>query len=272
MISQDFITEWRQSAPWVRDVQVEMDLIISRALVEMYSQPAISKAFAFRGGTALYKLHLTPPPRYSEDIDLVQVRAEPIGPSLTTMRAVLDPWLGEPRRYLGEARVQLVYRARSGGSSPLPMKLKIEINTREHFTVFGHETCGFGVESRWFSGAADIVTYNLDEMLATKLRALYQRKKGRDLFDIWYALKQPGVSPRRIVEAFQVYMEREGNRISRAEFEENLFRKMREPRFTGDISDLLAPETAYDPRGAYQFVATSVLGLLPGEPWRAAEA
>lgn len=34
---------------------------------------------AFRGGTALYKLYLKPAARYSEDIDLVQVKAEPAG-------------------------------------------------------------------------------------------------------------------------------------------------------------------------------------------------
>ncbi|MBM4319451.1 MAG: nucleotidyl transferase AbiEii/AbiGii toxin family protein, partial [Deltaproteobacteria bacterium] len=40
----------------------------------------------------------------------------------------------------------------------------------------------FRVENPWFSGAADVATYALDELLSTKLRALYQRKKGRDLF------------------------------------------------------------------------------------------
>ena len=38
--------------------------------------------------------------------------------------------------------------------------------------------------SRWFTGAAKVLTYDLDELLGTKLRALYQRKKGRDLFDL----------------------------------------------------------------------------------------
>ena len=35
------------------------------------------RSLAFRGGTALYKLYLTPAARYSEDIDLVQVEAGP---------------------------------------------------------------------------------------------------------------------------------------------------------------------------------------------------
>ena len=43
----------------------EQHLVISSALVEMFSDPVLATALAFRGGTALYKLYLTPPARYS---------------------------------------------------------------------------------------------------------------------------------------------------------------------------------------------------------------
>jgi len=105
VIPRDFITEWRKIAPWVQDYQVEQDLIISRALVEIFSAPRLASALAFRGGTALYKLHITPAARYSEDIDLVQVHAGPIGPTLDLLRAALDPWLGTPQRSQSEGRV-----------------------------------------------------------------------------------------------------------------------------------------------------------------------
>ena len=63
MIPRDYITEWRAQAPWIQDFQVEQDLVISRALVAISSNPALNKALAVRGGTALYKLHLKPPAR-----------------------------------------------------------------------------------------------------------------------------------------------------------------------------------------------------------------
>ena len=84
MIPRDFITEWRQHASWTEDSQVEQDLIICRALVEIFSVDATARTLAFRGGTALHKLHLPPAARYSEDIDLVQMAAGPIGPSTET--------------------------------------------------------------------------------------------------------------------------------------------------------------------------------------------
>ena len=79
MIPLDYITAWRVNAPWPQLSQIEQDLIICRALVELYSHPVVAKNLAFRGGTALFKLHLLPA-RYSEDIDLVQMQAGPIGP------------------------------------------------------------------------------------------------------------------------------------------------------------------------------------------------
>lgn len=268
MISRDFLAEWRRLVPWPRDVQVETDLIISRALVEIYSVPSIQKALAFRGGTALYKIHIVPPPRFSEDIDLVQIRRERIGETLNSLRTVLDPWMGNPRRDFGKGSVKLIYRLTSGDTPPQTMRLKIEINTQEHFAVRGYETRSFKVDSRWFSGTADITTFGLDEILATKLRALYQRKKGRDLFDLWYALQHASVSAADVVSVFQAYMEQEGHRVSRAEYEKNLARKILEQRFTADLGDLIAPGAAYDQMAAYKLVSSMLVERLPGDPWR----
>lgn len=75
MIPRAFITAWRTEAPWLDDAMVEQDLVISRALVELFQVKDIANRLAFRGGTALHKLHLQPGARYSEDIDLVQVKA-----------------------------------------------------------------------------------------------------------------------------------------------------------------------------------------------------
>jgi len=66
------INAWRKVAPWPDSAQVEQDLVISRALVEMYSRSEVAQGLVFRGGTALHKLYLHPAGRYSEDIDLVQ--------------------------------------------------------------------------------------------------------------------------------------------------------------------------------------------------------
>nr|WP_281410353.1 nucleotidyl transferase AbiEii/AbiGii toxin family protein [Rhizobium laguerreae] len=65
-----------------RSTQIEQDLIISRAVVAIFTDPFLREALRFRGGTALNKLHFPAPLRYSEDINLVRTEAGPIGPVL----------------------------------------------------------------------------------------------------------------------------------------------------------------------------------------------
>lgn len=268
MIPRDYITEWRANAPWVQDSQVEQDLVISRALIDIFSHPLLNEALAFRGGTALYKLHLKPPARYSEDIDLVQTRAEPAGPMMQTLREILDPWLGTPQWKQTGGRVTFFYRFDSEDAPPLGLRLKVEINSREHFTVLGFTPIAFAVRSRWFDGSCQIRTYELDELLATKLRALYQRKQGRDLFDLATALERPLVDPGRVVATFSEYMARDGLRVTRAQFEKNLAAKLRDGQFAADLSPLLAPGFAWDIEAAARVVSSRLIQRLPGDAWK----
>jgi predicted nucleotidyltransferase component of viral defense system len=268
LIPADFIAEWRQHVAWVPSSQVEQDLVLSRVLVDIFGEPGLAKALSFRGGTALFKLHLTPAPRYSEDIDLVQTRAEPIGPTLDRLRARLDPWLGAPKRTFNQGRVTLLYRFASEDVEPLPLRLKIEINSREHFSVLGLEARPFDVRSRWFSGTASISTYALDELLGTKLRALYQRKKARDLFDLWWAASHAAVDFDRVVSCFRQYVESDGLRISRAELEANLAGKLEDRVFNADLQPLLAPDVAWDLHRAARLVLDEIAPRLPGEAWK----
>jgi Nucleotidyl transferase AbiEii toxin, Type IV TA system len=113
MIPKDQIKNWRQKANWLFDRQVEQDLVISRALIELYNHPEVSSSLAFRGGTALNKLFFNPATRYNEDLDFVQIQDEPIGTTLSHIRSVLDPWLGEAKWSQKQRLVRLVYRFNS---------------------------------------------------------------------------------------------------------------------------------------------------------------
>lgn len=254
--------------PWLLDAHVEQDLVISRAVIELFRMPNLASSLAFRGGTALYKLYLTPPARYSEDIDLVQVTPEPIGDTFDHVRAVLDPWLGEPRRQFKEGRVNLVYHFESEDQPPLRLRLKIEINSREHFAELGHVRIPYAVRSRWFDGEAEVTTYAVEELLGTKLRALYQRKKGRDLFDLSHALTKHGADPAGVITCFHRYMREGGHTVSRAEFEVNVAGKLQDPAFADDIGPLLRPGLKWDLTGAATVVLDRLVATLAGDPWK----
>ena len=95
MIPRAHIDAWRKNAPWQANEHVEQDLIICRSLVEIFSDKELNENLAFRGGTALHKLHSNLQSRYSEDIDLVQINAEPIGNIINRLRERMS-FLGKP--------------------------------------------------------------------------------------------------------------------------------------------------------------------------------
>jgi predicted nucleotidyltransferase component of viral defense system len=131
MILENDITEWYTiAAPWPNMEQVEHDLLLSRAICELYNSPVIANDLVFRGGTALHKLYFEQAGRFSEDLDFVQREQKPIGQTIDTIRAILDPWLGKPSWKQGEGRFTLYYRFETETIPVAKRKLKIEINTR----------------------------------------------------------------------------------------------------------------------------------------------
>lgn len=263
MIPRNYIEQWSEQVPWQTLGMVEQDLIISRALIDLFAQEKIRSSLVFRGGTALNKLYLDPPSRYSEDIDFVQVISEPIGETITAIRASLDPWLGEPKRKLTERSVKLIYKYEN--INEMTVKLKVEINTTEHFNVLDLQTIEHHIDTPWFSGISSINTYPLEELMATKLRALYQRRKGRDLFDIWLVCSQNKVNIATVIQIFGQYCTYNGIAISKDIFTTNLQLKKASQDFRIDMSVLL-PKTktiTWDFDQAFDYVQTNVIDALP---------
>lgn len=220
----------------------------------------------------MHKLHFPKAQRYSEDIDLVRTTGGPIGPILDAVRGVLEPWLGRPTSDHSDAAVKLRFRT-SAEDGTGDIRLKIEINTREIEAFDPPQAIGYRVENPWYEGAAEIATFSREELLATKLRALLQRNKGRDLLDLFQALEIfEHLNRPRIVECFGLYVERGGTPISRAQAEARMFAKLAEPRFMVDIRPLLSPEQAKllndeSIRRAFVIVFTRLISIMPGDSW-----
>ncbi len=262
MIPRSNITAWRNNAPWPTNEQVEQDLAISRVLIDLFNSKSFSENLVFRGGTALHKLYFEKPGRYSEDIDLVQRKEGPIGTLIDQIHEILDPWLGKPKWNQNQGRFTISYRFLTTYAPSIRMTLKIEINTREHFSVLEIKDRTFVVSNPWFAGSAQIPVYQLEELLGTKLRALYQRNKGRDLFDLWMGLNQGNADPAQIIACFSRYLENENLRITRQEFEDNLALKVKHERFLSDIRPLIRTDSRYDVNIALEMVMDSLICAL----------
>lgn len=143
------------------------------------------------------------------------------------------------------------------------LNLKIEINCREHFHVLDLNRIPLEVRSNWFSGAAAIVTYQVNELLGTKLRALYQRKKGRDLFDLYYTNQQLVLDYDAIIQCYDQYISHSVDHPpTKKQFLQNLEEKVADADFEGDLEGILRAGVTYNQQEAFQWIKNQILPKL----------
>jgi len=257
VIPQPFITEWSARAPWRSDSQIEQDLILSRLIVEIAGDELLARELAFRGGTCLHKLHLPEPARYSEDLDYTRTSPEPrIGECLAALRRIAaQTGLTEAKRRFPSHDSDMAciwFRASSQADATVQISIKIEINVQETTPHRPYILLPYRVESRWWSGTADVPTFLVEEILATKLRALYTRRKGRDLYDLWLALTQLTFEERLVIDGLAHYMK---SRIfSYRQLHANLAEKLANAEFLDDISGLTSDLHGFEYLSAAELV------------------
>jgi predicted nucleotidyltransferase component of viral defense system len=265
-------------APWSTQHQVEQDLLLCRAMVALFDDAFLSGQIAMRGGTLLHKVHLAPPSRYSEDIDLVVVGTRPEEHVRRAVRRVLKDVLGTPkasvwdtlklalRNTVKPSRVlRMTYSIPSIIESGRMLDIVVEANVTERKPHLSVVEIPFSFPFRDKSIQTRIKGYDIHEMLGTKMRAMFQRKRGRDLFDLYWALTKSTnpVEPSAIIESFQHYMKQEGTRAGRAEFVGILEAHLKDRGFCSDMEPLLRSGISYDPQSAGSYIKTNLLSLLP---------
>lgn len=269
MIPASYLQEWSIKALWPDSRQVEQDLIICRALCDLFNSPALAGKIAFRGGTAINKLLLRQSLRYSEDIDLVQTQSEAIGPTVDAVRDALS-WLGKCNRSQAGHSMHLVFKFAPESDPETTLKLKVEINTREHESLYGIRKYPFEVDSSWYRAKTEIASFEPEELFGTKLRALLQRRKNRDLFDLNEGLRQLLMNLDKLIACFQHYLVLEGKPITRAVAEQRMLEKLTRS-LTEDIAPLLPAGVTFtedDAIDAFGKVWTELVARIKGDPWK----
>jgi predicted nucleotidyltransferase component of viral defense system len=269
LIPSAYIQAWSAKAPWPNSWQVEQDLIISRALCDLFNAPALKGKIAFRGGTAIHKLLFKQPLRYSEDIDLVQTQAEPIGTTVDAIRDALS-WLGKCNREQAGHSMHLVFKFVPEADPQATLKLKVEINTREHEHLLGIRSYPFAVDSDWYQGNTEIASFEPEELFGTKLRALLQRRKNRDLFDLHHGLDQLAMDLGKLLACFEHYLTLEGKPITRAVAEQRMLEKLTRSLIE-DIAPLLPAGVKFndvDAMQAFERVWKKLIIRIKGDAWK----
>lgn len=260
MIPAASITAWSTERPWPTRPAVEQDLLLARTIVAIYEHPLLREELVFRGGTCLHQVHLRRPWRYSEDLDFVRRTHGGIGEVLDALREVaLEIGLEVRGTDIGP-HPKMRMRAPAEDDPTVPLRIKVEINTHETAPALPVIRLPFSVTSAWFTGSTRVLTFSPAELVSTKLRALYQRKKGRDLFDLWLALTEMALAPADIVASFAAYRP---DGYSAASAIQNLEAKLDDLAFRTDLEPLVGswPE-GYDVDSAARLVRTTLLDRL----------
>ncbi len=184
MIPERAIKEWQQQFPWLDSWRIEQDLLLTRAIIEIFRPEPVRCRVALLGGTALHKLYVRGGKvgrgsRHSEDIDLVWTKRgkEDKGDLRCALEGALA-WMGPPASYRHkQERLTVLWRV---ASPPRTIRIKIEVNLAERSPVLPLVKCPLAATTSWCRVEGKVVTYQLDELLATKMRAMLERRKGRD--------------------------------------------------------------------------------------------
>ena len=230
-------------------------------MAAIFADDLLRSHLAMRGGTVLHKAHLAPAARYSEDIDLVLTKPMDTDTLEKHLRRVLTPTLGTPAPSIF-LDAWLALRNASKTSKILSIKfkfipvglnrnetIKVDVNLNEHAALYPLVNVNFeSLDEEGELVIAQAISYDINEMLGTKTRALMQRQQGRDLFDLWFAWSQSeaGVTPyavdgKRAMEAFEWYLGNEGTAMGRAEAAQLLDQRLRNLAFRQDMDTLLRP-------------------------------
>jgi predicted nucleotidyltransferase component of viral defense system len=280
VIAQAYLNEWATKAPWPQQAQVEQDLLLSRLIVEIAQHELLGGELSFRGGTCLHKLHLPSPLRYSEDLDYVRRTHSGIKPYLSALRDIAgNVGLVEHGTAQSGQMVHIVFDAQATDTNGR-IRVKIETNIAETESFLPRITRPYAVESRWWTGRADVNTFRIEELMATKLRALYQRRKARDLFDLWHVLNEQPIDDVLITDGLAHYMRDEV--FGYREFSANIAAKVEHPEFAADLELLTAGSPAdYEVEVAADLVMERLGSRLAGAPsleeiqggrWRASDS
>jgi len=172
----------------------------------------------------------------------------------------------------GRGRLQAKYTPEVDAQATL--KLKVEINAREHASLLSVRRYPFAVENDWYHGTAEIASLEPEELFGTKLRALRQRRRNRDLFDLHQGLEQLPLAPERVIDCFDHALALEGKPITRAMAEQRM-REKSTRSLTEDVAPMLPASVCWsdeDAIRAFERVWTELIARISGDRWKLSDA
>jgi uncharacterized protein len=190
----------------IPETTIERDYCLAWLLCSMASHPVLSEALAFKGGTALRRVHFGEY-RFSEDLDFTLIGDLPLESLFSAFDEVFDTLYeaseirfrrsdDEPTRHVRNDTFYFDYK----GPLPAGNKVKVDV-TRGETVVFALErkpVLGTYDEFSDLPNATSLQVYSFPEIIVEKTLAITDgaRREPRDLYDLWY-ISNEGHIPHR---------------------------------------------------------------------------
>ena len=235
----------------------ELDYRLVHALQAIYADPFLCDRLYLKGGTALNKLYLPGPNRLSVDLDFnavgprERVLRERTQISQTVMRALERQDSDYDFTYRWRYEQASVYARFLPLSGAARQRLKVEISFIERFAILGREERTLLIVP--FDEPLVINTYHLEELTSTKLRALHDRRKGRDIYDL-FRITDFDLNRAAMRKMVLYYFYRANKVFHYPTFVGNVERKMAERGFRDDVQGLIRRGSALDWQAACEQV------------------
>jgi predicted nucleotidyltransferase component of viral defense system len=220
----------------------ELDFRLAHALQTVYADSFLRDRLLLKGGTALNKLYLLAANRLSVDLDFNAIGSREqvlrertsIGEALAAVLTRQDP--GYDLTYRWRYDQVTLYARYSPLTGTAPQRLKLEVSFIERFAILGR------LERPLLASPLGeplvVHTFHLEELVSTKLRALFDRRKGRDIYDL-YRVTDLGLDHAAIRKMVLYYFLRANKVFHYPTFVRNVERKVAERGFGDDIRGLI---------------------------------
>lgn len=189
-LTESIVRRWADEQGFADLLLAELDYRLVQFLKALYADSFLAERLYIKGGTAINRLYLEDSSRLSVDLDFNH-----IGPKKQVLkerkkvreriRELLkkqdDSYDISWKHRYELTRLKSKYKTVVG----TPQRFKIEISHIERFPIL--EPVEKQLETS--EGQFKIATYRLEELTATKIRALFERLKGRDIYDLFFISK-----------------------------------------------------------------------------------
>ncbi len=228
----------------------ELDYRLVKTLEALYSNDFLSERLCMKGGTAINKLYLGETSRLSVDLDFNHLgsKEEVLKEKRAVRELIVEVLKKQDNSYdvhyerpYGLTRIKVRYKTVGG---PI-QNFKIEISHVERFPILPP----LKKEIKTPDGLANVLTYTLEELTSTKLRALLERFKGRDIYDLYF-ISQLKPDTTVVRKMFLYYFYRSRKVFNPKVHYKAIIKRYESGNYVDDVTDFVKPTVTFNLREA----------------------